>query len=119
MVYTFRREQRESMRCFERLDGKVTSVAVDHRCGQVIDHQLPAAERQMETGVISRKIERGCHTTRHWRDYSNQRADLYIMDTPGFSTLDIPLEKGRSVVVLSEFEEYEPQTVAGGLQSYH
>ena len=46
-------------------------------------------ERQMETGAISRKIERGRHTTRH-SEIIPIKEQTYIMDTPGFSTLDIP-----------------------------
>ena len=40
----------------------------------------------METGTISRKIERGKHTTRH-SELIAVDADSYIMDTPGFSSL--------------------------------
>ena len=40
----------------------------------------------METGSISRKIERGKHTTRHSELFMIGE-DSYIMDTPGFSSL--------------------------------
>ena len=40
----------------------------------------------METGSISRKIERGKHTTRH-SELIPIDEDSYIMDTPGFSSL--------------------------------
>ena len=40
----------------------------------------------METGSISRKIERGKHTTRH-SELIPVDEDSYIMDTPGFSSL--------------------------------
>ena len=65
-------------------------------------------ERQMETGAISRKIERGRHTTRH-SEIIPIKEQTYIMDTPGFSTLDIPgLEKEDLWWYYPEFEEYEP-----------
>ena len=43
----------------------------------------------METGAISRKIERGRHTTRH-SEIIPVEPGTYIMDTPGFSLLSIP-----------------------------
>ena len=63
---------------------------------------------RMETGAISRKIERGRHTTRH-SEIIPIKEQTYIMDTPGFSTLDIPgLEKEDLWWYYPEFEEYEP-----------
>ena len=63
---------------------------------------------QMETGSISRKIERGKHTTRH-SEIIPIAADTYIMDTPGFSTLYIPgFEKEDLQNFYPEFKEYEP-----------
>ena len=43
----------------------------------------------METGEISRKIERGRHTTRH-SELIALGKDSYILDTPGFSSLYLP-----------------------------
>ena len=51
---------------------------------QVINLLNPKAN--METGSISRKIERGKHTTRHSELFMIDE-DSYIMDTPGFSSL--------------------------------
>ncbi len=47
-------------------------------------------ERSIETGEISRKIERGKNTTRHVElfDYDCEGGIGYIADTPGFSLLD-------------------------------
>jgi len=56
----------------------------------------------METGEISKKIERGKHTTRH-SELIHIEGQSYIMDTPGFSTLFInELEK-------EELKEYYPE----------
>ena len=41
----------------------------------------------METGNVSEKIGRGKHTTRH--SELIEVFDGYIVDTPGFSTLEI------------------------------
>mgnify|MGYP000062814822 FL=1 len=62
----------------------------------------------METGSISRKIERGKHTTRH-SEIIPIAADTYIMDTPGFSTLYIPgMEKEDLKGFYPEFRKWEP-----------
>ena len=50
---------------------------------------LLAPEACMETGEISKKIERGRHTTRH-AELIQLKGDGYIMDTPGFSSLYLP-----------------------------
>ena len=61
----------------------------------------------METGSISEKIKRGKHTTRHAELFCVEEG-TYLMDTPGFSTLDIPgLEKEDLWWYYPEFEEYK------------
>lgn len=47
-------------------------------------------ELALKTGKISRKTERGRHTTRHVELYPVQvgEGEIYIADTPGFSMLD-------------------------------
>ena len=65
----------------------------------------------METGGISRKIERGKHTTRHSELFPIDE-DSYIMDTPGFSSLYVnDFEKEELKYYFPEFEPYE-----GGVQ---
>ena len=64
--------------------------------------------RQMETGAISKKIERGKHTTRH-SEIIPVCGNTYIMDTPGFSTLNIPgVQKEDLQQYYREFARYEP-----------
>lgn len=59
----------------------------------------------METGEVSEKIGRGKHTTRH-----SELIDVvggYIVDTPGFSTLEVNfIEKEDLRYSFPEFEEY-------------
>lgn len=61
----------------------------------------------METGDISRKIERGKHTTRHSQLFYVEE-NTYMMDTPGFSSMFTPkLEAGELKAYFPEFERYE------------
>lgn len=70
----------------QAMQGKTTALAGPSGVGKssLINHFCPSA--QMETGDISRKIERGRHTTRHAELFSVNE-NSYLMDTPGFSTL--------------------------------
>ena len=63
---------------------------------------------QMETGSISRKLERGKHTTRHSELFEIWEHS-YIMDTPGFTAfeLDADIEKEQLKDYYPEFYEYE------------
>ena len=70
------------------LQGKTTTVAGPSGVGKssLINYLYPQAA--METGAISEKIDRGKHTTRHSEIFVLDR-DSYIMDTPGFSSLQL------------------------------
>ena len=62
----------------------------------------------METGAISRKIERGKHTTRH-SEIIALGDNTYIVDTPGFTSLDISeITKEELGTYYPEFVQYEP-----------
>lgn len=61
----------------------------------------------METGDISRKIERGRHTTRH-SELILIAENSYIVDTPGFSSLYVnEFEKEELKDYFREFAAYE------------
>ncbi len=66
-------------------------------------------QADMETGSISKKIQRGKHTTRHTELFSIDK-DTYLMDTPGFSSMYIEdLEEGDLKEYFPEFSRWEDQ----------
>lgn len=94
-------EIRELIRC------KTTVLAGPSGVGKSSIMNLIQPAAQMETGSVSRKIERGKHTTRHSELFYVEE-DTYVMDTPGFSSLyleDVEKEELKNCFV--EFDEYE------------
>lgn len=88
--------------------GKTTAVAGPSGVGKSSLVNAVSPEVRMETGEISRKIERGKHTTRH-SQLIHIAKGTYLMDTPGFSSLYIPgMEKEELGNYYPEFAEYEP-----------
>lgn len=79
----------------DALEGKTTALAGPSGVGKssLLNYLCPQAE--METGDVSRKIERGRHTTRHAELFVLHQ-NTYVMDTPGFSSVyvnEIPAQK--------------------------
>ncbi len=92
----------------EILEGKTTTVAGPSGVGKssLINRLSPRAN--METGEISAKIERGKHTTRH-SEIIALGDGSYIVDTPGFTSLDISeITKEELWQYYPEFARYEP-----------
>lgn len=99
------------------LKGKTTVVAGPSGVGKstIINALCPRAN--METGEISRKIERGKHTTRHAQLFalSDISEDTYICDTPGFTSLSLgEMEKEELQSYYPEFEKWEKECKFGG-----
>lgn len=98
----------------EVLRGKTTVVAGPSGVGKSTIVNALTPEAHMETGEISRKIERGRHTTRHAELFAVEEA-AYIMDTPGFTSLNVAeMEKEELQSFYPEFEPYEPYCRFGG-----
>lgn len=90
------------------LHGKTTTVAGPSGVGKSSLINALQSDVQMQTGVISDKIDRGKHTTRH-SEIVPVMENSYIMDTPGFSSMDVPgFEKEDLWTCFPEFREYEP-----------
>ena len=99
---------------FATLKGKTTVVAGPSGVGKSTIVNALYPEANMQTGEISRKIERGKHTTRHAELFS-LGDDTFIMDTPGFTSLYITdVQKEELWEYYPEFKEYEVECKFGG-----
>lgn len=90
----------------ESLKGRTTVLAGPSGVGKssVINSLFP--EANMETVDISNKIKRGKHTTRHSELFSLGDG-IYVMDTPGFTSLRLPTaEKEEVKDYYPEFQDY-------------
>lgn len=91
----------------DMLSGRVTTAAGPSGVGKSSLINCLQSNIVMETGEISAKIQRGKHTTRH-SEMIALGEGTYILDTPGFSSLNLPeLEKEELASCYPEFGEYE------------
>lgn len=102
---TYENEGIEEIR--ELVKGKTTVLAGPSGVGKSSLTNLLYPQAEMETGCISRKIQRGKHTTRHSELFSIG-PDTYMMDTPGFSSMYIgDMECNVLKDYFPEFSPYE------------
>lgn len=95
-------------RVLELLKGKTTAAAGPSGVGKSSLINMLQDGIRMEVGEISRKIGRGKNTTRHSM-LIPIKEDTYIMDTPGFGSLDLPnLSVGNLWSYYHEFLPFEP-----------
>jgi len=90
----------------EGLKGKTTVLAGPSGAGKssVINRLFPGCN--MAVGDISTKIKRGKHTTRH-SELLSPGEGIYIMDTPGFTSLKLPFVNKEEIKdYYPEFEAY-------------
>ncbi|MCM1134896.1 MAG: ribosome small subunit-dependent GTPase A [Clostridium sp.] len=98
----------------ECLQGKTTVAAGPSGVGKstLVNALYPGA--RMETGEISRKTQRGKHTTRHVELFALGN-DTFLMDTPGFTALNLEdMEKETLKECYPEFKKYEEKCRFGG-----
>lgn len=88
------------------LRGRTTVLAGPSGVGKSSITNMIHPEAQMETGELSRKIERGKHTTRH-SEFFYLDDDTYVLDTPGFTSLFVTDIKPENLMYyFREFEEH-------------
>ena len=88
------------------LSHKTTTVAGPSGVGKSSIVNSLQGNVYMETGEISRKLERGKHTTRH-SEIIPIGDETYIMDTPGFTSYDIiDIEASELPDYYQEFTNY-------------
>ena len=101
----------------EKLDGNVTVLCGPSGAGKSTLINTLTEKYHMETGEVSNKLGRGKHTTRHSELIDVQ--DGYIVDTPGFSTLEVTfIEKDDLKYCFPEFEEYNNKCKFRGCSHY-
>ncbi len=102
------------------LKGKTTTLAGPSGVGKssLLNKLVPDAD--MQTGELSRKIERGKNTTRHSelffvKELFDGEELSYVIDTPGFTSLDMrDVTADTLMQYYPEFEPYEPECRFGG-----
>ena len=103
----------------ENMSGKTTVLAGPSGVGKSSLINLVQEEEQMETGALSEKIERGKHTTRHAQLLMAGK-NSYIVDTPGFSSLDIQdVEAKELSLYMRDFQPYLGQCKFSGCVHIH
>ena len=103
----------------ERLKKKTTVIAGPSGVGKSSIINRLQENVHMETGVISQKIGRGKHTTRHAQLIMIDE-ESYIADTPGFSSLYVnDFEKEELKHYYREFLPYEGKCKFQGCSHIH
>lgn len=89
----------------EDLKGNITVLCGPSGVGKSTLINVFAGREHMDTGVVSKKIGRGKHTTRH--SELIEINDGFLVDTPGFSTIDMDfIDKDELKYAFPEFAPY-------------
>ncbi len=102
------------------LKGKTSTLAGPSGVGKssLLNKLVPDAS--MQTGELSKKIDRGKNTTRHSelflvKELTDDEGETFIIDTPGFTSLELRDVNTDSLMnYYPEFVKYEPECRFGG-----
>ena len=104
LIYFHQATGKNNQDLLDALGGKVNVLVGPSGAGKSTFVNQIKGEQLMETGEISRKLNRGRHTTRHAQIILLERGG-FIVDTPGFSSLELPpIEKEDLQYYYPEFE---------------
>lgn len=99
--------------------GKTTVLAGPSGVGKSSLMNQLNPDANMEVGAVSRKIQRGRHTTRH-SELIMIESGTFVLDTPGFSSLFIDrFEEDEVKNYFQEFAPYESQCRFQGCSHTH
>ena len=97
----------------EKLEGETTVLCGPSGAGKSTLINMFLGKNHMETGKVSDKIGRGKHTTRHSELIEINNG--FLVDTPGFSTLDINfIDKDSLKYCFPEFKDYNNECKFNG-----
>ncbi len=118
-VFTSVEKQEGLLQVRALLKDKTTVMAGPSGVGKSSMMNYLKPEAAMETGAISKKIQRGRHTTRH-SELFHLEGSTYVMDTPGFTSLYIDHVEAQDLKnCFAEFEPYEGQCRFNGCVHIH
>ncbi|MDD3840878.1 MAG: ribosome small subunit-dependent GTPase A [Clostridia bacterium] len=103
----------------EQFKGCTTVLAGQSGVGKSSILNRLAGKEIMEIGVVSKKIRRGKHTTRH-SELIKVYDDSFIVDTPGFSSLDLAdIDSQELQCYFIDFRKYIPLCRFKGCSHMH
>lgn len=117
ILFTNGREKKGLDLLKEKINGNITVLCGPSGAGKSTLLNALINKEHMETGEVSNKIGRGKHTTRHSELIEIE--DGYLVDTPGFSTLDLSfMDKEDLKYCFREFDKYQDECKFRGCNHY-